>query len=83
MLKDNAHILDRRRLGEAWYKRAYISVLKRYKIKEDIEYLPSEQIDERIEECLDVFWKQFTRGWSSDFHTDKCHNKNLYTLYYA
>ena len=80
MLKDNAQILDRRRLGEAWYKRAYISIIQRYRIKEDIEYLPSEQIDERIEESLDVLWRQFTREWSSNFHTDKCHNKSSYTV---
>ena len=71
-------VLDRRRLAEAWYKRAYISIKQHYFNKEDVTYVPSDHLEDILEKHVDEFWRSFTSEWSS--HTDNCNHKGIVIL---
>ncbi|CAC5365724.1 MED23 [Mytilus coruscus] len=75
MLKSDtgALILDRHRLAEAWYKRAFISMKQRYCDESEIEFIASDHLENTLEKHVDQLWTSFTKNWSS--HTDSCNHK--------
>ncbi|CAC5368125.1 unnamed protein product [Mytilus coruscus] len=82
MLKSDtgALILDRRRLAEAWYKRAFISMKQRNCDESEIEFITSDHLENMLEKHVDQLWTSFTKDWSS--HTDSCNHKGEQNIIY-